>query len=77
MRLCTAFLIAVQQRLVREVGLLVLDEPSTHIDQTGVDSLAEMLRTLGSQLRNTETQIFVSDHHPSLKNCFTRVLELA
>lgn len=76
-RLCTAFLIAVQQRLVREVGLLVLDEPSTHIDQTGVDSLAEMLRTLGSQLRNTETQIFVSDHHPSLKNCFTRVLELA
>lgn len=76
-RLCTAFLIAVQQRLVKEVGLMVLDEPSTHVDQTGVESLAEFLRTLGGQLRNTEIQIFISDHHPSLKNCFDKTLELA
>lgn len=75
-RLCTAFLIAVQQRLVKEVGLMVLDEPSTHVDQNGVESLAEFLRTLGGQLRNTEIQIFISDHHPALKNCFDKVLEL-
>lgn len=76
-RLCTAFLIAVQQRLVKEVGLLVLDEPSTHVDQAGVESLAELLSTLGSQLGNTETQIIVSDHHPMLRTCFNKVLELA
>lgn len=76
-RLCTAFLIAVQQRLVSEVGLLVLDEPSTHVDQAGVESLAELLSSLSSQLGNTETQIIVSDHHPMLRTCFSKVLELA
>jgi DNA repair protein SbcC/Rad50 len=74
--LCTAFLIAVQQRLVKEVGLLVLDEPSTHVDQAGVDNLADLLKTLATQLANTEIQVLVSDHHVGLRHSFDSVLEL-
>lgn len=77
MRLCTAFLIAVQQRLVKEVGLLVLDEPSTHLDEQGAESLAELLSTLAVKLQHTEIQIIVSDHHTALKKCFSKVLEVA
>lgn len=75
-RLCVAFLMAVQRRLVREVGLLVLDEPSVHVDPEGVESLAELLRSLQAQLQNTETQVWVSDHHPILENCFSKALKL-
>jgi exonuclease SbcC len=75
-RLCVAFLMAVQRRLVKEVGLLVLDEPSVHVDPEGVESLAELLRSLQIQLQNTETQVWVSDHNPILENCFGKTLKL-
>ncbi len=75
-RLCVAFLMAVQRRLVREVGLLVLDEPSVHIDPAGVESLAELLTSLQGQLKNTEMQVWVADHHPMLENCFSTKLLL-
>jgi DNA repair protein SbcC/Rad50 len=69
-RLCLAFLIAVQKRLVKDVGLLVLDEPSTHVDTAGVESLAQLLSNMTQQLQNVETQIVVCDHHEGLRGCF-------
>jgi exonuclease SbcC len=75
-RLCLAFLMAVQKVLVREVGLLVLDEPSVHVDEAGVESLVELLRELNVALRGTETQIFVVDHHPVMYRAFDKVLNL-
>ncbi len=75
-RLCVAFLMAVQKHLVSEVGLLVLDEPSVHVDPQGVESLAEFLRSLHDQLQNTEVQVWCSDHNPALENCFSRSLKL-
>jgi len=76
-RLCTAFLIAVQQRLVKEVGLLVLDEPSQHYDLAGVEALAEFISDLGRQLQNTEMQVWISDHHQELRRSMHKVLELS
>ena len=75
-RLCIAFLIAVQQRLVKEVGLLVLDEPSTHTDLTGVEALSDFITELGQKLQNTEMQVWIADHHAELKRSMNKVLEL-
>lgn len=75
-RLCTAFLMAVQHRLVKEVGLLVLDEPSTHVDSAGVETLASFITELGQQLQNTEMQVWLADHHAELHQSMTKVLEL-
>lgn len=65
-RLCLAFLMAVQRHLVPDVGLLVLDEVSNHLDQEGVESLAELLRSMGSRLQNSDHQIWVVDHRPEI-----------
>jgi DNA repair exonuclease SbcCD ATPase subunit len=76
-RLCVAFLLACQKRLVQEVGLLVLDEPSNHMDPSGVESLSELLIGLRSKFKNTEMQVWVSDHNPGLADCFDTVLKLS
>lgn len=75
-KLCVCFLIAVQQCLVKEVGLLVLDEPSTHVDHQGVVHLTDMLQQLQYRLHNTETQVWVCDHNPELERCFDYTIRL-
>jgi ABC-type Mn2+/Zn2+ transport system ATPase subunit len=76
-RLCVAFLMAVQKRLVPEVGLLVLDEPSVHVDEAGVQSLADLLRDAAGELQNTEHQIWVVDHSPVIATALSKVKQLA
>ena len=75
-RLCLAFLMAVQQALVPDVGLLVLDEPSAGLDQEGVASLAEFLQLMGQRLGNTEQQIIIVDHKPELEAFLGKTLVL-
>lgn len=75
-RLCVAFLMAVQKRLVPEVGLLVLDEPSTHVDAEGIESLAGLLGEAQQELINTESQIWVVDHAPAIRTALTKYIEL-
>lgn len=75
-RLSLAFLIAVQRRLVRDVGLLILDEPSTHVDADGVEQLADFLEDVGKLLAGSEMQTWASDHHPALRRAFSKCLQL-
>jgi exonuclease SbcC len=75
-KLCVAFLMACQQRLVKDVGLLVLDEPSVHVDAAGVESMIEMLQELGRALQNTEMQVWICDHHPAIERACGRVIKL-
>jgi len=69
-RLSLAFLMAVQEALVPDVGLLVLDEPSMHLDLAGKASLAELLTEAGQRLSVGESQIWVSDHAIELEPSF-------
>ncbi len=75
-RLCVAFLMAVQQCLVKDVGLLVLDEPSTHLDQNGVTEVVQFLQGMQQTLQNTDHQIIVVDHHPAMENALEKCLKL-
>ena len=75
-RLSLAFLMAVQSALVPDVGLLVLDEPSMHLDPEGKESLAELLADTGRRLSSGDAQVWVSDHAHELEPAFGAVLKL-
>ena len=66
-RLSIAFLIAVQRLIIPDVGLLILDEPSTHLDAEAVDSLKDLLMSMSKILQNTGSQVWVVDHNPALE----------
>lgn len=74
-RLCVAFLMAVQQRLVRDVGLLVLDEVP-FLDQQGVESMVVLLKDMAAKLAASEMQIWVVDHNPILEQAFSKTIHL-
>jgi DNA repair exonuclease SbcCD ATPase subunit len=65
-RLSIAFLIAVQQVLIPDLGLLILDEPSQHVDIAGVESFQELLSGIGQLLSDGGSQIIVCDHNENL-----------
>jgi exonuclease SbcC len=75
-RLCIAFLLAVQRELVTEVGFQTFDEPSTHLDEEGVDRLCHLFQQLQELLNTAEHQIWVCDHNPILEGSFNRTLKL-
>lgn len=75
-RLSIAFLLAVQQLVIPDLGFLVLDEPSTHLDEESRENLKELLLNLSQQLENTDTQILVCDHARELEPAFVNVIQL-
>lgn len=75
-RLSLALLIACQQLILPEVGLLVLDEPSSHMDAEGVDSLKELFLQMTSIFHSSETQLITVDHNPCLIAALEKVIQL-
>lgn len=75
-RLALALLIACQQIILPEVGLLVLDEPSSHIDADGVCSLKDMFCDMASVFQSSESQLIVVDHNSILETAFEKTLKL-
>lgn len=75
-RLSLALLIACQQLILPEVGLLVLDEPSSHMDAEGVDSLKELFLQMTSIFHSSETQLITVDHNPALIAALEKVIQL-
>lgn len=75
-RLSIAFLLAVQQLVIPDLGFLVLDEPSTHLDEEARENLKELLLNLNQQLETTDTQILVCDHAKELEPAFVNVIQL-
>ncbi len=75
-RLCIAFLLAVQQELVPEVGFQTFDEPSTHLDEEGVERLCSMFKGLQDLLRCIDHQVWICDHNPLLEESFNATLRL-
>jgi exonuclease SbcC len=75
-RVSIAFLLAVQQLIMPELGFLVLDEPSMHLDDESKENLKELLMNIGQQLENTDMQILVCDHAKELEPAFINTIKL-
>jgi DNA repair exonuclease SbcCD ATPase subunit len=61
-RMALAFLLALHQVLIPEVGLLVLDEPTTHLSKAGREGFRDLLEDMRPVLQRTECQVLVCDH---------------
>lgn len=72
-RLAIATLKAIHHLLIPRVGLLSLDEPSTHIDAEGVEALATMLKQTGEE---DGLQLIVVDHDPLMAAAATDTIRL-
>lgn len=72
-RLAVATLRAIHSLVVPNVGLLVLDEPTTHLDHEAKLAMAEMLRRIGNE---GGLQILVCDHDPILIDAFSSTIEI-
>lgn len=75
-RLAIAFLIAIQKELLSDVGFMILDEPTKHCSQLGVEQLGSLFRLVRQLLSDTETQIIVVDHHAALNAAFDHTISL-
>jgi DNA repair exonuclease SbcCD ATPase subunit len=72
-RLAVATLRAIHSLIMPDVGLLVLDEPTTHLDSEATAAMAEMLRRIGSE---GTLQMIVCDHDPVLVDAFDSQINL-
>ncbi len=72
-RLAVATLRAIHALVMPNVGLLVLDEPTTHLDDEAKKSMADMLRKIGDE---GTLQMVVCDHSPELLDAFIDVITL-
>ncbi len=75
-RLCLAFIMAIQQVLVPNLGFLLLDEPSNHMDETGADDLRDFLIRIRPELEAKNMQLIVCDHNKSITSAQTKFIEL-
>ena len=75
-RLSIAFLIAMQKIICPNLGFLVLDEPSTHLDSNSVEALADMLTSVSAVLKTTKSQIWFVDHNPALERCCNKKITI-
>lgn len=70
-RLSLSFVQSVQQIVYPGLEFLCVDEPSTHLDQDGVEGLARLFRTIADRTESTEAQVLVVDHDPRLMQAFS------
>jgi len=72
-RLAVATLRAIHGLIMPNVGLLVLDEPTTHLDDDAKRDMAEMLHKIGDE---GTLQMVVCDHSPALIDAFSDVVDI-
>lgn len=75
-RLALALLLACQQLILPDIGLLVLDEPSSHIDSEGVEQMRDLFISLRGVLQNTHMQLIIVDHNEKLTTSFETTIVL-
>lgn len=75
-RLALALLLSCQQLILPEIGLLVLDEPSSHIDSEGVEQMRDLFISLQQLLQNTDMQLIIVDHNDKLTTSFETTIVL-
>ncbi len=71
----TAFWLAVADMAGADVGLLALDEPTAHLDQTNQAFMAEAMGTITAAVRD-RLQVFVVTHAEGMRPHFDQVVDL-
>jgi exonuclease SbcC len=72
-----AFRIALQRMILPRVHVLILDEPSTHIDEANMELLIPFFTKLKENLSYYGIeQCLVIDHHPNWRNTTTAVINV-
>jgi DNA repair exonuclease SbcCD ATPase subunit len=74
--LTISFLLAVQQLILPQVGLLVLDEPTCHLDRFAIESLRDLFAGMQPQMRSSDMQVIVVDHCLELVSGFDKNVRL-
>lgn len=75
-RLTIAFLLAIHALVIPDVGLLVLDEPSCHLDEDSISALRELIVHLNEVMRTRGVTIIMCDHSETLKTAFVETIVL-
>lgn len=75
-RLTIAFLLAIHALVIPDVGLLVLDEPSCHLDEDSISALRELIAHLNEVMRTRGVTIIMCDHSETLKTAFVETIVL-
>lgn len=65
-KMTVAFLLALHQLIIPDVGLMVLDEPTVHLDADSRENVRDLFENLGNVLERTECQLIVCDHCPEI-----------
>ncbi|HOC54222.1 MAG TPA: SMC family ATPase [Verrucomicrobiota bacterium] len=72
-----AFRIALQRMILPRVHVLILDEPSTHIDETNMELLIPFFQKLKENLNHYGIeQCLIIDHHPNWRNTTAAVINV-
>lgn len=72
-----AFRIALQRMILPRVHVLILDEPSTHIDEANLDLLMPFFDKLKENISHYGIeQCLIIDHQPGWRNTTSAVIEL-
>ncbi len=72
-----AFRIALQRMILPRVHVLILDEPSTHIDEANMDLLMPLFAKLRENISHYGIeQCLIIDHHPGWRSTTSAVIEL-
>jgi len=74
-RLSLAVVFSIHDLIIPEVGMVFLDEPTTHLNETNILHLQELLCQLSEQ--DSHRQMFISDHSPLLSPAFDCKIELS
>src|SRR5690606_3364754 len=74
--LALAIRLAISSLFARELGILVLDEPTAGMDTDNVDYLCDVLSSLGAVLRKEDEQVIMVTHDMRLERAFDDVITL-
>ncbi len=72
----TSFRLAMSDTFARKVGLLVLDEPSNHLDKDNIQHLQALLLHLKQMSTHSGRQILIVTHEDSLMGFLDHVVEI-
>lgn len=77
-KLATTFLVSIQKLICNDLCFLVLDEPTTHLDERNINALVDFIKKLNNIFNNTtnQGQIWIIDHNPKLESAFDHTIKL-
>jgi DNA repair exonuclease SbcCD ATPase subunit len=66
----------VNEIFASNLGLLILDEPTVHLDDANVQYLTEIFDELRKTVKNVNMQVIVVTHEPQLEGHFDTIIKL-